>query len=445
MAALARASHPALYDRGWHPTAVCGGVGAAVAATALLGGSRDDAVALALTRAGGLRAAFGSDGKSLQVGLAAASGVDAARLAAAGARMPLDRAAAGFEQATGGRYAEPDGGATPARARGRGQLDQGVAVLPADARGDRGRRPARPARRPSALVVTVHPVSLQAAAEGPEPADGLQAKFSIPYLTAYTLLHGPPTVESFDGGGRRGRASGRGRSRCATDAALLESEFVLSGAGGEELRAGRGRARVAASSRWTQRRCARRWSGSARRGARRPRSTTRSARRPSCSRWPACPPPLWPSRRCVRSEDRARPGLRRRGGRPVRAGPGERSPGTGLRDDGFAGHGAARGPRRGRARPRRGPRRAAAECREGRVLQETASARRLVPAIAGRHTRARSSGPSAPATTPAPTTSSAASTAAGRSRSPYVITLRRGSGGVTYRIDSRRPAVERQR
>ena len=110
MAAVARASHPELYDRGWHPTAVCGGVGAAVAATAVLGGSPDDAVALALARAGGLRAAFGSDAKSLQVGLAAATGVDAARLAAAGARMPLERAATGFEQATGGRYAEPAGG-----------------------------------------------------------------------------------------------------------------------------------------------------------------------------------------------------------------------------------------------------------------------------------------------------------------------------------------------
>ena len=30
-AGLARASHPALYERGWHPTAVCGTVGAAVA------------------------------------------------------------------------------------------------------------------------------------------------------------------------------------------------------------------------------------------------------------------------------------------------------------------------------------------------------------------------------------------------------------------------------
>ena len=37
MGALARASHPALYDAGFHPTAVCGGVGAAVAAARLLG------------------------------------------------------------------------------------------------------------------------------------------------------------------------------------------------------------------------------------------------------------------------------------------------------------------------------------------------------------------------------------------------------------------------
>ena len=31
MAAVAAASHPALYDAGWHPTAVCGPVGAAAA------------------------------------------------------------------------------------------------------------------------------------------------------------------------------------------------------------------------------------------------------------------------------------------------------------------------------------------------------------------------------------------------------------------------------
>ena len=33
LAAVAAASHPALYDAGWHPTSVCGPIGAAVAAS----------------------------------------------------------------------------------------------------------------------------------------------------------------------------------------------------------------------------------------------------------------------------------------------------------------------------------------------------------------------------------------------------------------------------
>ena len=45
--------------------------------------------------------------------------------------------------------------------------------------------------------MVVHPVSLQAAALD-DAEDGLQAKFSIPYLAAFTLLHGP-RVESFGG------------------------------------------------------------------------------------------------------------------------------------------------------------------------------------------------------------------------------------------------------
>jgi 2-methylcitrate dehydratase PrpD len=220
MGLLARASHPALYDRGWHPTAVCGGVGAAVAAAHLLPGPRNAAVALALLRASGLRAAFGSDGKSLQVGLAAASGVAAARLAVAGAGAPLEAAARGWEEATGGTYAEPDGRlavdenwikAWPCCLQTHGAIEAAASVRD---------------RAPDELAVTVHPVSLQAAAVGPEPADGLEAKFSIPYLTAYTLLHGPPTVESF--GAVDAAAVERARAvEVRTDPALLESEFVL--------------------------------------------------------------------------------------------------------------------------------------------------------------------------------------------------------------------------
>ena len=193
MGALARASHPAHYDAGWHPTAVCGGVGAAVAAARLLGAPRERAVALALLQATGLRAAFGSHGKSLQVGLAATSGVRAARLARAGAIVPLEAAARGWEEATGGVYAKPEPGsraidenwikAWPCCLQTHGAIEAADGVRDG---------------APEALTVTVHPVSLQAAAVGPEPEDGLQAKFSIPYLTAYTLLHGPPVVESFD-------------------------------------------------------------------------------------------------------------------------------------------------------------------------------------------------------------------------------------------------------
>jgi 2-methylcitrate dehydratase PrpD len=228
MGALARAGHPALYDRHWHPTAVCGGVGAALAAAVLLGAPRADAVALALLRASGLRAAFGSHGKSLQVGQAASSGVQAARLAAAGARVPLDLAAHGYELATGGRFAEPEPGrlaveenwikAWPCCLQTHGAIEAADTV--------RG-------RAPESLAVTVHPVSLQAAAHGPEPADGLQAMFSIPYLTAYTLLHGPPAVESFE----RVEPAAVERARLIdvrTDSALLESEFVLHD-GEEEL------------------------------------------------------------------------------------------------------------------------------------------------------------------------------------------------------------------
>jgi 2-methylcitrate dehydratase PrpD len=229
MAAVARASHPALYDNAWHPTAVCGGVGAAVAAAALLDAPESDAVAIALLRASGLRAAFGSDGKSLQVGLAAASGVAAARLAKEGARVPLDRAAAGFAQATGGRYAEPAEDrlaiaddwikAWPCCLQTHGAIEAAERL---DGNG------------PEDLTVTVHPVSLQAAAVGPEPADGLQAKFSIPYLTAYTLLNGPPLVESFERVDPA--AAERAKSiEILTDRSLLESEFVLSDVRGDEL------------------------------------------------------------------------------------------------------------------------------------------------------------------------------------------------------------------
>ncbi len=111
-AALARASHPALYERGWHPTSVCGVAGAAVAAARLLGLEPEReriAVGIALLGASGLQAAFGTDAKALQVGHAAATGLEAAQLSAAGASVSPDAIATGFESAYGGRWETPQG------------------------------------------------------------------------------------------------------------------------------------------------------------------------------------------------------------------------------------------------------------------------------------------------------------------------------------------------
>ncbi len=76
------------YQRGWHATCTSGSPAAAVSAgIAMALGERELATALALAvpSAGGVQRAFGTMAKPLQVGFAAAAGVQAARLAAAGA------------------------------------------------------------------------------------------------------------------------------------------------------------------------------------------------------------------------------------------------------------------------------------------------------------------------------------------------------------------------
>lgn len=76
------------YEAGWHATTTAGAMGAAAAAALALGldaGGVERALALAVPSAGGVQRSFGTDGKSLQVGLAAGAGVRAARLAGAGA------------------------------------------------------------------------------------------------------------------------------------------------------------------------------------------------------------------------------------------------------------------------------------------------------------------------------------------------------------------------
>ncbi len=236
MGALARASHPALYDGGWHPTAVCGALGAAVSAARLLGADRHTAVAISLLPTGGMQAAFGSDGKALQVGMAASSGVTAARLAAHGASVPLrtvTRGPAGFEKTFGGRFAEHSPDAETAIERN--WIKAWPCCLQTHSTieaAERARACGAAAQQP--IEIAVHPVSLRAASYGPRPADGLEAKFSIPYLAAYTLAHDPPRVESFEHIDAHVATMAEG-VKVTPDPELAESEAVLQ-IGGEEFR-----------------------------------------------------------------------------------------------------------------------------------------------------------------------------------------------------------------
>ncbi len=232
MGAVARAGHPALYDRGWHPTSVCGVIGSAVTSAKLLGLNEtrtESATALALLSAAGHQSAFGSDAKSLQVGFSAAAGVRAARLAAHGAHAG-DRVRKGFENTYGAPWAEPDP-AHPAVVENWIKaypccLQTHGAIEVADQ--------ARAAGISSPVEVVVHPVSRRAAPYD-DVVDGLQAKFSIPYTVAFTLLHGPPGASDF----ARVYPDALELAsdvRVTTDARLLESEARLRGKDGFEAR-----------------------------------------------------------------------------------------------------------------------------------------------------------------------------------------------------------------
>jgi len=87
------ATGPSHYARGFHSTGTIGALGAAAGCARLLGLDAEAtgrALSLAATQAAGLKAVFGTMGKHLNAGRAAASGVLAAQLAAEGFSAPAD-------------------------------------------------------------------------------------------------------------------------------------------------------------------------------------------------------------------------------------------------------------------------------------------------------------------------------------------------------------------
>ena len=161
---------------------------------------RRTAAALAALRAGGLRAAFGSDGKAMQVGMAAASGVDAALAAEAGADVPRDASPPVVREAFGGEWAEPDDG-PPAIAAN--WIKPWPCCLRRTARSSArsaGAAPAGPARR-------ARPPGLAPGRRLRRRRDAAAGEVLDPLHVAFTLLHGGPRATL-----RRARPRGAGAS-----------------------------------------------------------------------------------------------------------------------------------------------------------------------------------------------------------------------------------------
>lgn len=204
---FARLMVPRHYDAGWHSTSTVGIFGAAAGACRLLRLDADgmvNALAIAASKAAGLRANFGSMTKSLHAGDAAEGGLRAALLSARGfsANAAAIDGPGGFLEAYG---ANPD-----AKALAEGALEievSGIGIKPypccgagvslIDAALDMCA-----AHRPRAqdIVAVECTVCEMAARIMPfrAAADGLQARYCLEYCAAVALLDGRAGLPQFD-------------------------------------------------------------------------------------------------------------------------------------------------------------------------------------------------------------------------------------------------------
>jgi len=210
-ARLGRVMNPRHYQRGWHNTSTLGTIGAAAAASRLLGLSVDaaaHAIAIAASEASGLKENFGSMVKPLHAGLAARNGVLAAMLAQSGMTasaqaldgpqgflhaMDAERNDLARETADlGERWEILDTGITvklyPSCAGTHPTLD---ALLDLRAR---ERFTADDVDRIDIGVDAIVPTILIYE----RPANALEAKFSMPFCAAAAVVFGQVGIDTFD-------------------------------------------------------------------------------------------------------------------------------------------------------------------------------------------------------------------------------------------------------
>jgi 2-methylcitrate dehydratase PrpD len=208
---LGRTMNPKHYQRGWHCTSTLGTIGAAAAASRLLGldaAQAGHALAIAASEASGLKENFGTMVKPLHAGLAARNGVLAAQLARVG--MVASQAAIdgpqGFLAAMDSERPALDEAIADLGSRWE-ILDTGITVklYPScagthptlDALLDLMRREGFSSEAVEAIEVGVDPI-VPTILIYDRPASGLEGKFSMPFCAAAAVVRGSVGLETFE-------------------------------------------------------------------------------------------------------------------------------------------------------------------------------------------------------------------------------------------------------
>lgn len=201
------AMSPEHYDAGWHITGTCGVIGAAVAAGLLLeldGDALTQAVGIAASCTLGQREGFGTMLKAIHPGKAAANGLLAARLAAAGFT-----ASGRVLEAPRGFFSVLSDGSRPAAVLtelGRHwefaddtikPYPCGIVIHPLIDAGLELHQRIVDFESIASVAIYCHPLVLELTGVK-EPADGLAARFSAVHATAAAVVEGAVGLHSFD-------------------------------------------------------------------------------------------------------------------------------------------------------------------------------------------------------------------------------------------------------
>jgi 2-methylcitrate dehydratase PrpD len=204
--------NPRHYDqRGWHCTSSIGTLGATAAAARVLGlnsGATRHALGIAASSACGVKENIGSMVKPLHAGMAARNAVLAARLAQRGftASPQAIDGPQGYLVAMDSERASLDSAVGDLGTRWE-ILETGVTVKlypscaathpPLDALMDMKVREQLTVEQVQAIDVEVDSMTPRLLIH-PDPATGLEAKFSMPFCAAAALAYGRPGIETFD-------------------------------------------------------------------------------------------------------------------------------------------------------------------------------------------------------------------------------------------------------